>query len=501
MNKFAKIVALVIAAQVMIVVGLVSVFTAITASPTLSTTEITPSAEALADIPADYLAAYQTAGTKYGVAWTTIAGIGKAECDHGRYQAPGCNPSGTINDVGARGPMQFLGSTWDATRTAKDLDVAGTPIPDGQEQNGYATDCDRDATADPWNIADAACATARMLKHNGYDTSPRDAIWAYNHSDTYVETVMGWATKYDGGPALANLAGYTPTDGWALPATSGKISYFGDATECQSMALYQQWGNHGSCDMISDPTLKWFIAMRWPEPSKSYPWWRQQRILIVNQRTNKAVVTVAGDWGPAVWTNRVVDVSEPVMDALAATTDDHVTISFVHPNTPAGPVTGQLPIANGTSGGLAILDWDNIPGGPTLTVNAAVANPTLAMIRAATQAGLPINGWGWRSTQRQIELRSEPSRGCGDGPPLSSYDIYEAPSSTCNPPTAPPGKSLHEQGLAIDFTCNGNTLRDTDPCHEWLVHNAHRYGYKPYSNDYYGAEEPWHWSTGPRAGS
>ena len=59
----------------------------------------------------------------------------------------------------------------------------------------------------------------------------------------------------------------------------------------------------------------------------------------------------------------------------------------------------------------------------------------------------------------------------------------------------PPGKSLHEQGLAIDFTCNGNTLRDTDPCHAWLVHNAHRYGYKPYSNDYYGAVEPWHWST------
>src|SRR5688500_1082947 len=50
-----------------------------------------PSPIALADIPADYLLAYQREGTRYGIDWAILAAIGKIECNHGRSQLSGCN--------------------------------------------------------------------------------------------------------------------------------------------------------------------------------------------------------------------------------------------------------------------------------------------------------------------------------------------------------------------------------------------------------------------------
>jgi len=77
-----------------------------------------PSSVAVADIPSNYLVLYQQSAARFGIDWAVLAGIGKLECDHGRSQARGCDPSGTVNGSGATGPMQFLGSTW----------RAGTPI-------------------------------------------------------------------------------------------------------------------------------------------------------------------------------------------------------------------------------------------------------------------------------------------------------------------------------------------------------------------------------------
>ena len=75
-------------------------------------------------------------------------------------------------------------------------------------------------------------------------------------------------------------------------------------------------------------------------------------------------------------------------------------------------------------------------------------------------------------------------------PKFSDYAIYEAPSSSCSPPTAPPGTSNHEQGTAIDFTCNGGgTLSSSSSCFSWLKSNAASYGF------YNLPSEPWHWSV------
>lgn len=452
----------------------------------------TPSAEAQSDIPPAALTTYRAAAEHYRIDWTTIAGIGKVLCDHGRSTAPGC-AAGTITPTGQRGPMLFTGSRWRTgkTDTAPTLDLVGPAT--ATDAEGLATDGNADNVADPTVLADAAWAVARALAANHADTNPTGAVSAVVVAAPTAATAMEWAHRYDGGPALANLAAYQPVGGWALPATSGRISYFGDASECQGMALYQNLGGRASCSMIADPTLKWFIAMRWPAPGSSYGFWRTQRILITNRRTGKMVVTIAGDWGPAAWTGRVVDVSEPVMEALGASTDDMVDIRFVAPTTPAGPVTGAAPAtvapaAGSGTAGLSTIDWDGQPGGATFTIASSIALKTAYMAQAAHQAGLPIGGWGWRSGQRQIELRRQ---NCG----TSQYAIYEMPSGSCSPPTAKPGASKHEQGLAIDFTCNGETLHDGDPCHEWLVRHAARFGFFPFGMDYYGAREPWHWSV------
>ena len=101
----------------------------------------------------------------------------KLECDHGRYRAPGCWPPGTTNTAGARGPMQFLGSTWRTDADTHTVEVAGPPAPDG---HGYATDGDGDQIADPWNSYDAAHATARYLVDLGGRDDPHTAARHYN---------------------------------------------------------------------------------------------------------------------------------------------------------------------------------------------------------------------------------------------------------------------------------------------------------------------------------
>ena len=72
----------------------------------------------------------------------------------------------------------------------------------------------------------------------------------------------------------------------------------------------------------------------------------------------------------------------------------------------------------------------------------------------------------------------------------SEYDIWEMPSWECSPPVARPGRSMHEQGLAIDFT--GGRRSHPEPIHpafSWLADNAERFGF------YNLPSEPWHWST------
>jgi hypothetical protein len=183
------------------------------------------------EIPLEALAAYCSAAGARSVDWTILAGIGKRECDHGRSPLAGCNPRGTVNSAGARGPMQFVGSTW---RTGSDpfaLDVSGPPIPDGDETRGYATDGDGDGVADPWTWLDATHAAARHLVRNKVSEDPRHALYAYNPTWDYVDGVVATAAEYRravadlvpaGGPGspLGSTERYTER---GLPVTTQRL--------------------------------------------------------------------------------------------------------------------------------------------------------------------------------------------------------------------------------------------------------------------------------------
>src|ERR671912_915535 len=124
------------------------------------------------------------------------------------------------------------------------------------------------------------------------------------------------------------------------------------------------------------------------------------------------------------------------------------------------------------------------PGGGSITVDSSLASNLSQLLDAASAAGLDMCGGGYRDPAEQIALREAH---CGS----SYYAIYEAPSSSCSPPTARPGTSNHEQGLAVDFTCNGGGAisSQSSPCFVWLDNNAANYGF------YKLPSEPWHWSN------
>lgn len=139
-----------------------------------------------------------------------------------------------------------------------------------------------------------------------------------------------------------------------------------------------------------------------------------------------------------------------------------------YPGTPSVPSGGSTP------------DIVTVRG---IQVARQIAGKIEALLSAAQADGVRLSGWGYRSTQRQIELRRAH---CGP----TQYDIWEKPSSQCKPPTARPGRSMHEQGLAIDFTYNGQSIKTHDnPGFQWLARNAARFGLKNLPS------EPWHWST------
>lgn len=106
-----------------------------------------------------------------------------------------------------------------------------------------------------------------------------------------------------------------------------------------------------------------------------------------------------------------------------------------------------------------------------------------AMVRDAASQGVTLRGSGWRDNQRQIQLRIQ---NCGGN---SYYNVYQKPSSQCSPPTAIPGRSMHERGLAVDFSTGSRSISSGDPQFSWLKRNAANYGF------YNLPSESWHWST------
>jgi murein DD-endopeptidase MepM/ murein hydrolase activator NlpD len=149
-------------------------------------------------IPPFLLPIYQAAGTQYGIRWEVLAAINEIETDYGRNL--------NVSSAGALGWMQFMPTTW----------------------KQFGVDANRDGVKDPFNPVDAIFASARYLRAAGATRDLRRAIFAYNHADWYVDSVLLRARVVAGLPwGLVNsLTGLTQG---TFPVR-GRSSYGGKTT-------------------------------------------------------------------------------------------------------------------------------------------------------------------------------------------------------------------------------------------------------------------------------
>ncbi len=132
-------------------------------------------------IPPFLLPIYQAAGMEYGIRWEVLAAINEIETDYGRNL--------NVSSAGALGWMQFMPATWKM----------------------YGVDANKDGVKDPFNPVDAIFAAARYLKAAGAEKDLRRGIFAYNHADWYVDSVLLRARTIGGLPAdfVGSLTGLT----------------------------------------------------------------------------------------------------------------------------------------------------------------------------------------------------------------------------------------------------------------------------------------------------
>jgi soluble lytic murein transglycosylase-like protein len=111
-------------------------------------------------LPADTLLRYyRKAERRFGVSWKVLAAVNFVESAFGKVRSK--------STAGARGPMQFIPSTWDAYGMGGDVD-------------------------DPH---DAILGAANYLRASGAPGDYRRALYAYNPSGAYVDAVLRYTRR------------------------------------------------------------------------------------------------------------------------------------------------------------------------------------------------------------------------------------------------------------------------------------------------------------------
>jgi hypothetical protein len=175
------------------------------------------------EIPPFLLPIYHACGTEYGIPWQVLASINRIETAFGTNL--------NVSSAGAMGWMQFIPSSWKA----------------------YGVDANEDGRKDPYNPVDAICAAARYLRAAGGEEDLRDAIFAYNHADWYVDEVLLYANQYAklSDDLIGSLTGLT--EGAHFPVAAD-ARYADDISEREALERSKtnrtEAGN--AADVISD---------------------------------------------------------------------------------------------------------------------------------------------------------------------------------------------------------------------------------------------------------
>ena len=160
--------------------------------------------------------------------WQVLASINRIETAFGTNL--------NVSSAGALGWMQFIPSSWQA----------------------YGVDANEDGRKDPYNPVDAICAAARYLKAAGAEEDLRDAIFAYNHADWYVDEVLLYANQYAKLPddLIGSLTGLT--EGAHFPVAAN-ARYADDISEREALerSKTNRTAAGNAADVISDsPTRR-----------------------------------------------------------------------------------------------------------------------------------------------------------------------------------------------------------------------------------------------------
>jgi membrane-bound lytic murein transglycosylase B len=102
---------------------------------------------------------YAEAQRRFGTHWSILASINFVESAFGRVRS--------ASEAGARGPMQFLPATWSAYGMGGDIDKP----------------------------RDAILAAANYLRQAGAPKHLNRALFAYNHSMSYVRAIRRFASR------------------------------------------------------------------------------------------------------------------------------------------------------------------------------------------------------------------------------------------------------------------------------------------------------------------
>jgi membrane-bound lytic murein transglycosylase B len=142
-----------------------------------------------------------------GISWTTLAGVGRIESDHGRHGGSALDANGTAVPGIFGVPLVGIGTADipDSDGGAIDGDAVADRavgpmqlIP--QTWRNWHVDAGADGVEDPQNIDDAALAAANYLcrSSGAMDTENgwRAAISAYNSSESYLRNVAAAAVGY-----------------------------------------------------------------------------------------------------------------------------------------------------------------------------------------------------------------------------------------------------------------------------------------------------------------